>query len=48
MEVFVINRADEVDDGENWTEDYEELPGGANVSLILESTSRAGVGPRVA
>ena len=33
--------------GENWTEDFQRLPGGANVSIILESTSEAGVGPRL-
>ncbi|NEA30634.1 cupin domain-containing protein [Streptomyces sp. SID13031] len=43
----VINRADGRDDGEDWTEDYQELPGGAGISLILESTSQAGVGPRL-
>jgi quercetin dioxygenase-like cupin family protein len=47
MDAYVIDRADGVDDGEDWTEDYEELPGGANVSLILESTSKSGVGPRL-
>jgi mannose-6-phosphate isomerase-like protein (cupin superfamily) len=46
MDGYVIDRPDGRDDGEDWTEDYEELPGGANISLILESTSRAGVGPR--
>ena len=47
MDGFVINRADGRDDGEDWTENYEELPGGANISIILESTSRAAVGPRL-
>jgi mannose-6-phosphate isomerase-like protein (cupin superfamily) len=47
MDGYVIDRPDGRDDGEDWTEDYEELPGGANISLILESTSRAGVGPRL-
>jgi len=44
---FVISRSDGRDDGEDWTENYEELPGGAGVSLILESTSKEGVGPRL-
>jgi len=44
---FVIRRPDGRDDGDDWTDHYEELPGGANVSLILESTTRAGVGPRL-
>ena len=47
MDGYVIDRADGRDDGEDWTENYEELPGGAGISLILESTSRAGVGPRL-
>ena len=47
MDGFVIDRADGRDDGEDWTEDFEELPGGANISIILEATSRAGVGPRL-
>ena len=47
MEGFVIDRTDGRDDGENWTEDYDELPGGANISIILESTTQAGVGPRL-
>lgn len=47
MDGFVIDRADGGDDGEEWTEDYEELPGGAGVSIIVESTSQAGVGPRL-
>jgi len=36
MDGFIINRSDGRDDGEDWTENYEELPGGANVSIILE------------
>jgi mannose-6-phosphate isomerase-like protein (cupin superfamily) len=47
MDGFVIDRADGRQDGEDWTENYDELPGGANVSIILESTTRAGVGPRL-
>jgi len=47
MTAFLINRQDGRDDGEGWTENYEELPGGANVSIILESTTRSGVGPRL-
>ena len=43
----VINRPDGRDDGEDWTENYEELPGGAGISLILESTTQEGVGPRL-
>jgi mannose-6-phosphate isomerase-like protein (cupin superfamily) len=47
MDGFVIDRVDGRRDAEDWTQDYEDLPGGANVSLILESTSEAGVGPRL-
>jgi quercetin dioxygenase-like cupin family protein len=47
MTAAVIDRADGRDDGEDWTENYEELPGGAGISIILESTSKAGVGPRL-
>src|SRR5215204_6169289 len=47
MDAFVIDRADGRDDGEDWTENYEKLPGGANISIILESTSKEGVGPRL-
>jgi mannose-6-phosphate isomerase-like protein (cupin superfamily) len=43
----VISRTDGRDDGEEWTENYTELPGGAGVSLILESTTQEGVGPRL-
>jgi mannose-6-phosphate isomerase-like protein (cupin superfamily) len=44
---FVIDRADGRADGDDWTENYTELPGGAGVSLILESTTQEGVGPRL-
>jgi len=47
MDGFVLDRPDGRDDGEDWTENYEELPGGANISIILQSTSKAGVGPRL-
>ena len=43
----VISRADGREDGEEWTESYEELPGGAGISIILESTTEEGVGPRL-
>jgi mannose-6-phosphate isomerase-like protein (cupin superfamily) len=47
MDGFVIDRVDGRLDAEDWTQDYEELPGGANVSLIVESTTKAGIGPRL-
>ena len=47
MEGFVLDRTDGRDDGENWTENFEQLPGGANISIILESTTQGGVGPRL-
>ncbi|WBQ02961.1 cupin domain-containing protein [Kribbella sp. CA-293567] len=46
-EAVVIGRADGREDGEDWTDDYTELPGGVGISLILESTSKEGVGPRL-
>ncbi|ROS38644.1 cupin domain-containing protein [Amycolatopsis thermoflava] len=47
MPASVIDRRDGRPDGENWTENFEELPGGAGISIILESTSEAGAGPRL-
>jgi mannose-6-phosphate isomerase-like protein (cupin superfamily) len=47
MEPFAITRPDGRDDGEAWTDNYENLPGGAGVSIILESTAQVGVGPRL-
>jgi hypothetical protein len=47
MDGFVIDRADGRADGEDWTENYQELPGDASISIILESTTKAGVGPRL-
>ncbi len=47
MDAFAIDRTDGREDGEDWTENYEELPGSANISIILESTTKAGVGPRL-
>ena len=47
MDAFVIDRADGRDDGEDWTDDYQEIPGSANISIILESTRKPGVGPRL-
>ncbi|TDD51272.1 cupin domain-containing protein [Kribbella antibiotica] len=44
---FVIDRPDGRADGDGWEENYTELPGGAGVSLILESTTQEGVGPRL-
>ena len=47
MDGFAIDRADGRADGEDWTEDYEDLPGDANISIILQSTTKAGIGPRL-
>jgi mannose-6-phosphate isomerase-like protein (cupin superfamily) len=44
---YVIDRPDGRTDGEDWTESYQELPGSPGVSLILESTTQSGVGPRL-
>ena len=43
----LITRSDGREDGEEWTENYERLPGGAGISIILESTTKEGVGPRL-
>ena len=44
---LVTSRADGRDDGEDWTEDFQQLPGGAGISIILESSkSRRNLGPR--
>ena len=40
----MIDRADGRDDGEDWTESYEKLPGGANIYDHFESPSKARVG----
>jgi mannose-6-phosphate isomerase-like protein (cupin superfamily) len=47
MDGYLIDRTDGRDDGEEWAQNYTELPGSANVSIILESTRAAGVGPRL-
>ncbi|MGY4721671.1 cupin domain-containing protein [Naumannella huperziae] len=47
MDGYVLNRADARDDGDDWAENYTELPGAPGISLIFESTSEAGVGPRL-
>lgn len=44
MDAFVINRVDGRDDGEDWTENYEELPGGSGVSLILQTPATFAIG----
>jgi mannose-6-phosphate isomerase-like protein (cupin superfamily) len=47
MAAFTVDRPDGRVDGDDWTADYDKLPGGANVSIILESTTQEGVGPRL-
>ncbi len=47
MDAFAIDRADGRGDGEVWTDNYDELPGGAGISIILESSTHGGVGPRL-
>jgi mannose-6-phosphate isomerase-like protein (cupin superfamily) len=44
---LIISRADGRDDGEDCTEDFQQLPGDAGVSIILESTSQPNRGPRL-
>ena len=40
MDAFAIDRSDGREDGEDWTEDYEELPGSANISIMLQLLDR--------
>lgn len=47
MKAHTLNRSDGRKDGDEWAENYTELPGGAGISLIFESTTQAGVGPRL-
>lgn len=47
IDELVITRGDGRAGGDEWTENFENLPGGAPVSLILESTTEAGHGPRL-
>lgn len=45
MSTLVVDRARRA--CEDWTQNYENLPGAAGISLILESTPKAGAGPRL-
>lgn len=45
MAGFVLDDADFRDGDGSWS--YERLPGEANVSVIVESTTKEGVGPRL-
>lgn len=47
ISTVVITRADGRSDGDDWTEDFKQLPGGPGISLILESTTQEGHGPRL-
>lgn len=44
---YVINRRDGRADGEDWTENLEGKPYTAGISIIQESTTEAGQGPRL-
>lgn len=44
---LVVDRPDGRDDGEDWDDSYQDLPGDADVSTILEATMKSGVGPRL-
>lgn len=44
---LIISRADGQDDGEDWTEDFQQLPGDPGISIILESISQPNHGPRL-
>jgi quercetin dioxygenase-like cupin family protein len=48
MDGFMIDRADGRADGEDWTpRSTKSYQGDASISIILESTTTAGVGPRL-
>ncbi|RBP64664.1 cupin domain [Brevibacterium sanguinis] len=47
MSAHVIDRPSGRSDGEEWAENYTELPGGPGISLIMESTREGGRGPRL-
>ena len=47
MDAFVIERTVDPAAVEEWAEEFELLPGGAGISVILEATSQPGVGPRL-
>lgn len=42
---LIVDRPDGREGAEGWDANYERLPGGAGISLILESTTREGAGP---
>lgn len=44
---FVVDRKDGRTDGENWDENLEGNAYGAQISIIIESTTKAGSGPRL-
>ena len=44
---LVVTRSDGRGDGENWMENLQNLPGEAGISIILESRSQPGTGPRL-
>ncbi|MGI8870580.1 MAG: cupin domain-containing protein [Mycobacteriales bacterium] len=45
--MHVINRRDGVTGAARWDENFEGKPYGAGISVIQESTDRAGSGPRL-
>lgn len=47
MEFHILDRSDGRGDGEDWTENYGKIPGNPGISLIFESTTEAGQGPRL-
>lgn len=44
---LIVTRGDGRADGEAWLESLQNLPGGAGISIILESRSQPGAGPRL-
>lgn len=44
---LILTRADGQLSGDNWNDNFQDLPGGAGISIILESRSQPGTGPRL-
>ncbi len=44
---LVVSRGDGRNDGDDWTENFQNLPGAAGISIILESRAQSGEGPRL-
>ncbi|WP_210602874.1 cupin domain-containing protein [Brevibacterium oceani] len=47
MEFHLLDRDDRREGGEEWIQNYSEIPANPGISLIFESTTKAGQGPRL-